>query len=246
MTCSTTAGVIVSSCSLMPCASRPGRIIQTIKRCGSSNPVIILDEVDKVTVSNHGDPSSALLEVLDPEQNTTFHDNYIDMEYDLSKVLFIATANNVGNIAPALRDRMEMINIPGYLVEEKVRIAPLDGLDDPARHGADVGAAVSADLRLVVQAAQRDAGYTSAHFCYGHPATGSIEDLGFRPVLEVLNPDTLGSDGMKVVTLDLGGGKLGGSSEDIQIIVKTGSTFTAPASDGLNRPDENTGSYFMW
>ena len=91
----------------------PGRIIQTIKRCGSSNPVIILDEVDKVTVSNHGDPSSALLEVLDPEQNTTFHDNYLDMEYDLSKVLFIATANNVANIAPALRDRMEMINIAG-------------------------------------------------------------------------------------------------------------------------------------
>ena len=89
-------------------------------------------------------------------------------------------------------------------------------------------------------------GYTSAHFGYGHPATGSIEDLGFRPVLEVLNPDTLGSDGMKVVTLDLGGGKLGGSSEDIQIIVKTGSTFTAPASDGLNRPDGDTGSYFMW
>lgn len=101
----------------------PGRIIQTIKRCGSSNPVIILDEVDKITVSNHGDPSSALLEVLDPEQNTTFHDNYIDMEYDLSKVLFIATANNVSSIAPALRDRMEMISIAGYLLEEKVSIA---------------------------------------------------------------------------------------------------------------------------
>ncbi len=101
----------------------PGRIIQTIKRAGSSNPVIILDEVDKLTVSNHGDPSSALLEVLDPEQNTTFHDNYIDMEYDLSKALFIATANNIQNIAPALRDRMEMINIAGYLLEEKIRIA---------------------------------------------------------------------------------------------------------------------------
>lgn len=89
-------------------------------------------------------------------------------------------------------------------------------------------------------------GYTSAHFCYGHPATGSIEDLGFRPVLEVMNPGTLGPDGLKVVTLDLGGGKLGNSSEDIQIIVKNGSKFTAPASDGLTRPDGNNGSYFKW
>ncbi|MBR5877143.1 MAG: endopeptidase La, partial [Alistipes sp.] len=101
----------------------PGRIIQTIKRCGSSNPVIILDEVDKITVSNHGDPSSALLEVLDPEQNTTFHDNYLDAEYDLSKVLFIATANDISAINPALRDRMEMINIPGYILEDKIQIA---------------------------------------------------------------------------------------------------------------------------
>ena len=103
--------------------SMPGRVIETIKRCGSSNPVIILDEIDKVSVANHGDPSSALLEVLDPEQNTTFHDNYLDMEYDLSKVLFIATANNVGQISPALRDRMELINISGYILEDKIRIA---------------------------------------------------------------------------------------------------------------------------
>ena len=89
-------------------------------------------------------------------------------------------------------------------------------------------------------------GYLSARYWYSNSATGSNSSLGFRPVLEVLNPSTLGSDGLKAVTLDLNGGKLGGSSEDIQIIVKTGSAFTAPASDGLTRPDGNTGSYFMW
>ncbi|MDR2586131.1 MAG: endopeptidase La [Prevotellaceae bacterium] len=101
----------------------PGRIIQTIKKCKSSNPLIILDEIDKVGTDHHGDPASALLEVLDPEQNVSFHDNYLDLDYDLSKVLFITTANNISTIHSALRDRMELIPLSGYLAEEKQRIA---------------------------------------------------------------------------------------------------------------------------
>lgn len=139
----------------------PGRVLQSLRKVHSSNPVVILDEIDKVGSDFRGDPSSALLELLDPEQNHTFYDNYLELEYDLSKVLFIATANNLATIQPALRDRLEIIDLSGYAVEEKVEIARRHLVPkQQAAHGLDkipfkINDAV---LRKVVEDYTRESG----------------------------------------------------------------------------------------
>jgi ATP-dependent Lon protease len=139
----------------------PGKVIQNIKKAGSSNPVFILDEIDKVGSDQRGDPSSALLEVLDPEQNNSFLDNYMEVEYDLSRVMFVATANNLDTIHPALRDRMEIIEVSGYTMEEKVQIAKKHLLPkQKAEHGLDKIAFTMTDaaFQKVVEGYTRESG----------------------------------------------------------------------------------------
>ena len=145
----------------------PGRILQSIRKIKSGNPVMILDEIDKVGTDFRGDPSSALLEVLDPEQNNSFYDNYLELEYDLSKVLFIATANNLANIQPALRDRLEIIDLSGYAVEEKIEIAKrhllpkqkdMHGLTEPSI-GKEAGFKINDEiLEKIIQDYTRESG----------------------------------------------------------------------------------------
>src|SRR5690606_28056317 len=142
----------------------PGRIINSVKKAATSNPVFILDEIDKIGKDFRGDPSSALLEVLDPEQNSTFHDNYLEMEYDLSKVLFIATANSLTTIQPALLDRMEMIELSGYSVEEKIEIAKKHLVPDQLKEHGLQAKHVKLErkvLEFIIQSYTRESGVRS-------------------------------------------------------------------------------------
>ena len=139
----------------------PGRILQSIKKAGTSNPVFILDEIDKVGNDFRGDPQSALLEVLDPEQNGSFHDNFLDIDYDLSKVMFIATANDLSTIAGPLRDRMEIIEVTGYLMEEKREIAKRHLIPKQLEnHGITAGHVTIPDeiIDLIIEKYTRESG----------------------------------------------------------------------------------------
>jgi len=142
----------------------PGRIIQSIKKAGTSNPVFVLDEIDKLSSSYSGDPSSAMLEVLDPEQNSEFYDNFLEMGYDLSKVMFIATSNNMSSIQPALRDRMEVISMTGYTIEEKIEIAKQHLLPKQLKEHGLTGKDISIgknQLEKIVEGYTRESGVRS-------------------------------------------------------------------------------------
>jgi ATP-dependent Lon protease len=185
----------------------PGRIIQSIKKAKSSNPVFILDEIDKLGRDFRGDPSSALLEVLDPEQNSTFHDNYLDLEYDLSKVLFIATANSLNTIQPALLDRMEIIHLSGYSTEEKIEIAKKHLIKkQKENHGLkakDVSIS-KAVLEQIIQDYTRESGVRSLDRTIGSVMRNIAKKVAME---EVYNPKLSKADvveilGPKKVNLD--------------------------------------------
>lgn len=172
----------------------PGRILQSLRKAGASNPVFILDEIDKVGKDFRGDPSSALLEVLDPEQNTTFHDNYLELEYDLSKVLFIATANSLNTIQPALLDRMEIIDISGYSTEEKVEIAKRHLIPDQRKEHGLAAKHVKLDSKVIEQIIQeytRESGVRSLN----RQIAGVMRSVAKKVAMEeVYQPRVKGKD----------------------------------------------------
>lgn len=180
----------------------PGKVIQNIKKVKSSNPVFVLDEIDKVNSNFRGDPSSALLEVLDPEQNNAFTDNYLEVEYDLSKVLFIATANSLETIQPALRDRMEIIEITGYTLEEKVQIAKKHLIPKQRTEHGLTGKDITIDNKAIVKIIDhytRESGVRNLERKIGsvvrHIAKKKAMDIEFKPKILVTDvPEILGAE----------------------------------------------------
>ena len=185
----------------------PGRIIQSLKKAGTSNPVFVLDEIDKLSSGSQGDPSSALLEVLDPEQNNAFYDNFLELGYDLSKVMFIATANNLGGIHPALRDRMEIINVSGYTLEEKVVIGKQHLLPKQLKeHGLDKKSIRLANpvLERIVEGYTRESGVRGLDkqiakvTRYAAKSIAMEETYAVKPALsdltEILGPEKVSRD----------------------------------------------------
>ncbi|MGE0931329.1 endopeptidase La [Peijinzhouia sedimentorum] len=180
----------------------PGKVIQNIKKVKSSNPVFVLDEIDKVNSNFRGDPSSALLEVLDPEQNNAFTDNYLEVEYDLSKVLFIATANSLETIQPALRDRMEIIEITGYTLEEKVQIAKKHLIPKQRTEHGLTGNDITIDNKALVKIIDhytRESGVRNLERKIGsvvrHIAKKKAMDIEFKPKILVTDiPEILGAE----------------------------------------------------